>query len=72
MVNSPGLIDSQYRGEICAIAINLDPTTPIEIEKGDRIAQLVVIPVPTVHPVEVEALDSTERSEKGFGSSGLG
>jgi dUTP pyrophosphatase len=72
LVNSPGLIDSQYRGEIGVIAINLDATEPIEIGKGDRIAQLVIVPVPKVELREVESLDETQRSEKGFGSSGLG
>ncbi|MDR1082647.1 MAG: dUTP diphosphatase [Coriobacteriales bacterium] len=70
LVNSPGLIDSQYRGEIMVIAINLDDKKPIEIHKGDRIAQLVILPIPQVKLVEVATLDGTERSEKGFGSSG--
>ncbi len=71
LVNSPGLIDSQYRGELCVIAINLDAKTPIKIKAGDRIAQLVITPVPCVSLVEVDTLQDTERSEKGFGSSGL-
>jgi dUTP pyrophosphatase len=70
LVNTPGLIDSQYRGEIVVIAINLDATRPIDIRKGDRIAQLVILPIPRVTLTEVVALDETERSEKGFGSSG--
>jgi dUTP pyrophosphatase len=70
LVNTPGLIDSQYRGEIVVIAINLDAHDPIEISRGDRIAQLVILPIPQVALVEVDALDETERSEKGFGSSG--
>jgi dUTP pyrophosphatase len=71
LVNTPGLIDSQYRGEVVVIAINLDPAVPIDIRKGDRIAQLVILPVPQVVLQETEALDTTERGEKGFGSSGL-
>jgi dUTP pyrophosphatase len=70
LVNTPGLIDSQYRGEIVVIAINLDATEPIDIRKGDRIAQLVILPIPQVTLVEVDELDGTERSERGFGSSG--
>lgn len=71
MVNTPGLIDSQYRGELVCIAINLDPERSIEIHKGDRIAQLVILPVPQVTLEPVESLDETERNEKGFGSSGV-
>jgi dUTP pyrophosphatase len=71
MANTPGLIDSQYRGELVCIAINLDSRQPIEIHKGDRIAQLVILPVPTVVLEPVEGLDETERNEKGFGSSDL-
>jgi dUTP pyrophosphatase len=71
LVNTPGLIDSQYRGEIVVIAINLDSEQPIDIRRGDRVAQLVILPIPRVTLVEVVALDATERSEKGFGSSGL-
>jgi dUTP pyrophosphatase len=70
LVNTPGLIDSQYRGEIIVIAINLDDKQPIDIRRGERIAQLVILPIPRVTLVEVEELDGTERSEKGFGSSG--
>lgn len=71
LVNAPGLIDSHYRGEIKVIAINLDPDVPIEIHRGDRIAQLVIQAVVRVEPCEVEALDDTARGEDGFGSSGV-
>ncbi|MDR1713825.1 MAG: dUTP diphosphatase [Coriobacteriales bacterium] len=71
LVNTPGLIDSHYRGEIVVIALNTDLNQPIRIAKGDRIAQLVILPVPLVTLLEVPELDATERSEKGFGSSGL-
>ncbi|NTU89454.1 MAG: dUTP diphosphatase [Actinobacteria bacterium] len=70
MVNTPGLIDSHYRGEIKIAAINLDPNTTIHIKRGDRVAQLVIQAVPLVKIVEVEALDETGRGTGGFGSSG--
>jgi dUTP pyrophosphatase len=69
-VNTPGLIDSHYRGEVSVVAVNLDAATPITIRKGDRIAQLVIQPVATVEVVDVTALDSTARGEGGFGSTG--
>jgi dUTP pyrophosphatase len=69
-VNTPGLIDAHYRGEIGIIAINLDPTTPITIARGDRIAQLVIQQVVRCEPVAVDVLDATRRGEGGFGSSG--
>jgi dUTP pyrophosphatase len=70
-VNTPGLIDSRYRGEIKVIAINLDPSEPIEISRGDKIAQLVIQPVEHVTFAETDELDTTERGERGFGSSGV-
>jgi len=70
LVNTPGLIDSQYRGEVTVLAINHDTNEPIEIKKGDRIAQLVILPIPLIKLIEVRELDKTERNEKGFGSSG--
>ncbi len=70
-VNTPGLIDSHYRGEIQVIAVNLDRDTPIEIRRGDRIAQLVIQPVTTVEVVDVDGLDVTTRGDGGFGSTGL-
>lgn len=71
MANSPGLIDSHYRGEIKVIAINLDPREPITVERGTRIAQMVVLPVDQADLVEVSALDETRRGEGGFGSTGV-
>ena len=71
IVNTPGLIDSHYRGELKVIAINLDAHTPIQIKKGDRIAQLVVQAVPVVTLSEVDELDKTDRGTGGFGSSGV-
>jgi dUTP pyrophosphatase len=70
LVNAPGLIDSHYRGEVRVIAINLDPATPVEIHRGDRIAQLVVQAVVRVEPQEIEDLGATARGEGGFGSTG--
>jgi dUTP pyrophosphatase len=71
LANSPGLIDSHYRGEIKIILINLDPTTPIDIHRGDKIAQLVVQPVAECALVESTSLDATGRGEAGFGSTGI-
>lgn len=71
LVNAPGLIDSNYRGELKAIAINLDPKNDIVVHVGDRIAQLVIMKVENVHFNEVESLSSSERGEGGFGSSGV-
>lgn len=69
IVNSPGLIDSGYRGEISVIAINLDPEETIHIRRGDKIAQLVVIPVPPIEIEEVAELPPSERGSGGFGST---
>lgn len=71
LVNTPGLIDSGYRGEIRIIALNTDKEHAIAIKRGDRIAQLVIQEVPAVELVEVEELSSSERADTGFGSSGL-
>lgn len=70
VVNGPGLIDSGYRGEIKAILVNLDPHDDFAIEKGDRIAQLVIIKIPDVELLACAELDDTERGADGFGSSG--
>jgi dUTP pyrophosphatase len=69
VVNSPGLIDSGYRGEIHVVLLNTDPEYTFVAEPGERIAQLVVLPVPEVEPVEVDELPATERGVRGFGSS---
>ena len=69
IANTPGLIDAHYRGELKVIAINLDAHEPIHIERGERIAQLVIQKVPTVRLVEVDKLDETDRGCGGFGSS---
>ena len=69
MVNTPGLIDSGYRGELKIILLNTDRSETFVVEPGMRIAQLVVLPVPGIDPVEVEELPASERGERGFGSS---
>lgn len=70
IVNAPGTVDADYRGEIKVNLINLDPQTPVEITRGMRIAQLVVQRVELVDFAEVEDLDVTERGEGGHGSTG--
>ena len=71
IVNSPGTIDAGYRGEIKVPLINLDPREAFEIAPGDRIAQLIVMPVSRARFAPVEALDESERGEGGFGSTGV-
>lgn len=71
IANAPGLIDSAYRGEIKVILVNLDPVVPIHVSRGDKIAQLVVQRVESCNLVEVDELDSTDRGEGGFGSTGV-
>ncbi|MDY4040652.1 MAG: dUTP diphosphatase [Collinsella sp.] len=71
IANTPGLIDAHYRGELKVICVNLDPREPIAIERGERIAQLVIQEVPVVTLEEVDELDETDRGAGGFGSSGV-
>lgn len=71
LLNSPGTIDSDYRGEIQVILIN-HGHEPVTIERGERIAQLVIAPVADCEIVQLDELDSTERGAGGFGSSGRG
>ncbi len=70
MLNSPGTIDADYRGEVMVIAIN-HSTEPMMFNHGDRIAQLVVAPVSQVRVVQVDELSTTDRGEGGFGSTGV-
>ncbi|AWB81779.1 dUTP diphosphatase [Corynebacterium yudongzhengii] len=70
IVNAPGTIDADYRGEIKVCLINLDPESPIECERGTRIAQLVIQRVELVEFEEVAELSETVRGERGYGSSG--
>ncbi|HJS69653.1 MAG TPA: dUTP diphosphatase [Gaiellaceae bacterium] len=69
VVNSPGLIDAGYRGEIRVVLLNTDTEHTFVAEPGDRIAQLVVLPIPGLELVEVDELPATERGVRGFGSS---
>jgi dUTP pyrophosphatase len=71
IVNTPGLVDSGYRGELKVILLNTDSRDTFVVEPGMRIAQLVVMLVPGVAPVEVEELPESERGVRGFGSSAL-
>jgi len=69
-LNAPGLIDSLYRGELKVLLANTDPTEPFAVQRGDRIAQLVIQKVEYVEWEEVAELDSTSRDAFGFGSTG--
>jgi dUTP pyrophosphatase len=69
IVNSPGLIDAGYRGEVKVVLLNTDPRQTFVAMPGERIAQLVVLPVPELEVVEVDELDESERGVRGFGSS---
>jgi dUTP pyrophosphatase len=71
VVNSPGLVDAGYRGELKVVLQNGDRTQPFTIAPGDRIAQLVIVPVPAVELVEVDELPPSDRAERGFGSSAV-
>lgn len=70
ILNAPGLVDSGYRGELRVALLNTDPDTPFTVAPGDRIAQLVLVAVPVVRPVEAEALTGSARGTAGFGSTG--
>jgi dUTP pyrophosphatase len=69
VVNSPGLIDSGYRGEIQVVLLNTDQERVFDAAAGERIAQLVVLPVPELELVELDELPASERGVRGFGSS---
>lgn len=71
VLNTPGTIDSNYRGEIGVILYNSDLHIPVTIEIGDRIAQLVFQEVLTVQFEQVDSLDATNRGDNGFGSTGV-
>ena len=70
IVNTPGLVDSGYRGELLVNLVNHDDADTFVVEPGMRIAQLVILPVPSVELVEVDELPQSERGAGGFGSSG--
>lgn len=69
-LNTPGLIDTLYRGELKVLLVNTDPHRAYDIERGDRIAQLVLLDVQMIEWVEVDELGTTERNTFGFGSTG--
>jgi dUTP pyrophosphatase len=69
IVNTPGLVDSGYRGELLVNLVNTDKREAFVVEPGMRIAQLVIIPIPELELVEVEELPESERGVRGFGSS---
>jgi dUTP diphosphatase len=69
IVNTPGLVDSGYRGEVNVVLLNTDSDHAFVVEPGMRIAQLVVVPVAPVEPVESAQLPASERGPRGFGSS---
>ena len=70
LANSPGLIDSGYRGEVTCAVVNLDRRRPVTINKGDRIAQLLIVPIAVVEPTWAEELPPSDRGTGGFGSTG--
>lgn len=70
LVNSPGLIDPGYRGEVRILLHNTDRNSAFEVVAGDRIAQLILVPIALASPLESDALDATARGAGGFGSSG--
>lgn len=71
LVNTPGVIDAGYRGEVRVIVLNTDREHSFTVEPGMRIAQLLVVPALSMEVVEVEELAQTARGEDGFGSSGV-
>jgi len=72
VLNTPGTVDENYRGEIGVILYNLNTKEPFVIKKGQKIAQFVINSIEYVDTIEVKELDETSRGEGGFGSSGLG
>jgi dUTP pyrophosphatase len=70
LVNAPGLIDSGYRGEVKVLLLNTDPDQAFSYQRGDRIAQLLLVRIETPAPVEVAELSDSDRGAGGFGSSG--
>lgn len=72
LANAPGLIDAGYRGEVIVAVVNLDPSERVWIARGERIAQLVIVPVPAFDPSWAEDLPPSSRGDGGFGSTGAG
>jgi dUTP pyrophosphatase len=71
LANAPGLIDSGYRGEITCAVVNLDRAASVSIRRGDRVAQLLIVPAPMVNATWADELLPSERGEGGFGSTGM-
>lgn len=71
VLNAPGIIDADYRGPVDVLLIN-HGRTPVKVNRGDRIAQLVIVPVAMLEATEAQALDETARGAGGFGSTGIG
>ena len=71
IVNSPGTVDAGYRGEIKVTLLNTDQTSPYSIAVGDRIAQIIIMPVSRATFIPVDRLPGSQRGEGGFGSTGL-
>ena len=69
-LNTPGLIDSGYRGELCVLLVNTDPAADYQVNRGDRIAQLVIMPVEQASFAVVDELPDSSRGEGGFGHTG--
>lgn len=72
LANAPGLIDAGYRGEVVCAVVNLDRAETVRIQRGDRIAQLVIVAVPEAMAVETDDLPGSVRGSGGFGSTGVG
>jgi dUTP pyrophosphatase len=70
IVNAPGTVDAGYRGEITVLLVNLDPREPVDLRRGDRVAQLVIQQVEKARFVEVERLPGSARGDGGYGSTG--
>ncbi|MDQ1436405.1 MAG: dUTP pyrophosphatase [Acidimicrobiaceae bacterium] len=70
LLNTPGLIDAGYRDELKVVLVNLDPATPYEVKRGDRIAQLVILAVGQAEVMAVDDLPAATRDTGGFGSTG--
>jgi dUTP pyrophosphatase len=70
IVNAPGTVDAGYRGEVKVLLVNLDPTEPVRLSRGDRVAQLVVQRVEEATFVEVDSLPGSDRGAGGYGSTG--
>lgn len=71
LVNAPGVVDAGYRGEVRLVLVNLDPSDAVALTRGERVAQMLLVPVARVDAVEVWELPPSERGAGGFGSTGI-